>query len=198
MHEWIAYKLLGATRDDAVGEAFDKVARLLGLPYPGGPEISRLAKQAREEGVTCDVSLPRPMMATADCDFSFSGLKTAVMYAVKAKGALTETDKLGMAREFEDAATEVLLAKTLRALTSTGALSLAVGGGVSANTYIRERFELLAQEHGITLFFPERSLATDNAIMIALAAHAKHTRNPEAATMPHEELIARGNLALHT
>jgi N6-L-threonylcarbamoyladenine synthase len=194
---WGAFELVGQTRDDAVGEAFDKVARLLGLPYPGGPEISRLAKQAREEAIVSDVSLPRPMMNTADCDFSFSGLKTAVMYAVKAKGALTETDKLGLAREFEDAATEVLVAKTLRALQLAGAQSLAVGGGVSANMYIREQFEKMAKENGITLYFPERSLATDNAIMIALAAHAKYTRTPEAATLPHEELVARGNLALH-
>lgn len=196
--EWGRYELVGQTRDDAVGEAFDKVARLLGLPYPGGPEISRLARQAREEGIVSTISLPRPMLAKDDCDFSFSGLKTAVMYAVKEKGALTETDRLMIAREFEDAVTEVLVKKTLRAIDQTSAQTLAVGGGVSANSFIRSTFEDMAKTHSIAVSFPERSLSTDNAIMIALAAHAKLATNPNAAERPHADIIARGTLPLHS
>ncbi len=196
-HDWGHYELVGQTRDDAVGEAFDKVARLLGLPYPGGPEISRLARQAREEGVVSTIALPRPMRASNDCDFSFSGLKTAVMYAVKEKGALSETDRLMLAREFEDAATDVLVAKTLRAADVTGAHTVAVGGGVSANSFIRESLARALALHGIAPLFPERALSTDNAVMIALAAHTKISRNPEAPERPHTDIVARGNLAIH-
>lgn len=192
---WGSYELIGQTRDDAVGEAFDKVARLLGLPYPGGPEISRIAKEARDAGITSAVTLPRPMMATNDFDFSFSGLKTAVLYAVKDK-VLTENERLGVAREFEEAATEVLVKKTLRALEHTGAKTLAVGGGVSANTYIRHAFETALADTDILLSFPERSLSTDNAIMIALAAHAKVSVDPKAIERPVADLIASGNLSL--
>lgn len=196
--EWGHYALVGQTRDDAVGEAFDKVARLIGLPYPGGPEISRIARQAREEGIVSTISLPRPMLNNDDCDFSFSGLKTAVMYAVKAKGALTETDRLMIAREFEDAVTEVLVKKTLRALDETGAQTLAVGGGVSANSFIRSAFDQISKDRGIMVSFPERSLSTDNAVMIALAAHAKLATNPKATERLHAEIIARGTLPLHS
>jgi N6-L-threonylcarbamoyladenine synthase len=195
--DWGQYELVGQTRDDAVGEAFDKVARLLGLPYPGGPEISRLARQAREEGIISTIALPRPMRSTNDCDFSFSGLKTAVMYAVKKEGALTETAKLMLAREFEDAVTDVLVAKTLRATDITGAHTVAVGGGVSANGFIRESLTRALALHGITPLFPERSLSTDNAVMIALAAHAKISVNPTAHERPHDAIVARGNLSIH-
>lgn len=198
---WCQYELIGQTRDDAVGEAFDKVARLLGLPYPGGPEISRLAHEARAQNISYEEKLPRPMLGTSDSDFSFSGLKTAVLYAVKAKeknSVLTETNKLAVAREFEDAVTEVLLKKTLDALEKTGAKTLAVGGGVSANTFIRESFEKALEGHDAALYFPERSLATDNAIMIALAAHAKISINPHAPEKTFETMVAKGNLSLHS
>lgn len=197
MKEWGTYELVGQTRDDAVGEAFDKVARLLGLPYPGGPEISRLAKEAREQNISYNEKLPRPMLSTNDSDFSFSGLKTAVFYATKDK-TLTETERLSIAREFEDAATEVLVKKTLDALEKTGAKTLAVGGGVSANTFIRESFEQALKDHDVTLYFPEKTLATDNAIMIALAAHAKISINPHAPEKTLETMAAKGNLSLHS
>ena len=195
--EWCKYELIGQTRDDAVGEAFDKVARLLGLPYPGGPEISRLAHEARDADISYGEKLPRPMLTTNDSDFSFSGLKTAVLYAVKDK-ILTETNKLALAREFEDAATEVLLKKTLDAIEKTGATTLAIGGGVSANMFIRESFEKALQGHGVALYFPEHSLATDNAIMIALAAHAKVSTNEHTPSFDHSALVAKGNLSLHS
>jgi N6-L-threonylcarbamoyladenine synthase len=164
------YALLGETKDDAVGECFDKVARMLGLPYPGGPEISRLALRGNP-GV---YQLPRPMLHSGDLSFSFSGLKTAVLYLVKKLGNLTEEQKADIAREFEDAVTEVLTIKCERAIESIGARALIIGGGVSANTRIRESLLQLAQKKGVTFFAPERMHSTDNAFMIALAgAHAE-------------------------
>lgn len=164
---WGAYKILGATRDDAVGEAFDKVARLLGLPYPGGPEISRIGKN----GTPGVYPLPRPMLSSKDLDFSFAGLKTAVLYLTRGLGQLSETQKADIAREFEDAAVDVLVAKTLRALRETGAQTLLVGGGVSANRHLKERLATaLSREYpAIKLFVPSPRHATDNALMIALA-----------------------------
>lgn len=194
MEDWLSYRLVGSTRDDAVGEAFDKVARMLGLPYPGGPEISKFAERARERGGENPYTLPRPMLNDPACDFSFSGLKTAVLYLVKDKD-LTETDKENVALAFEDAAADVLYAKTLRALTETGARTLAIGGGVSANTHIKRTFqERLAEDRtDVTLCIPPTFLTSDNAIMIALAGyyHAQAGNFADAAT-----LRANGNLAL--
>src|SRR3989338_4818438 len=122
MKEWLEYELVGQTRDDAVGEAFDKVARMLGLPYPGGPEISRLAEQARanlnasSQGSTLEFKLPRPMIDSGTCDFSFAGLKTAVLYLLKDNPKIKEKDKKHVAKEFEDAVTDVLWKKSSRAL----------------------------------------------------------------------------------
>lgn len=168
--EWGSYELIGATRDDAVGEAFDKVARMLGLPYPGGPEVSKLAELTRTAGRANDLSLPRPMLNDAHCDFSFSGLKTAVLYLIKDR-ELSQEEKEDIAREFEDAVADVLLAKTKRALEETGARTLALGGGVSANTHIQRTFrERIAQEFPyVRLAIPAPVLTTDNAIMIGLA-----------------------------
>lgn len=168
---WL-YQILGQTLDDACGEAFDKTARLLGLPYPGGPHISRLATQAEEEGVKPSVKLPRPMIGSNDFNFSFSGLKTAVLYAVRKaqeENAFTETYKKGLALEFELAVTEVLEKKTREAIEEVGAHALIIGGGVSANRRIRERFEKLAEKSGVSLFLPSRHISGDNALMIALA-----------------------------
>ena len=195
--EWGQYELIGQTRDDAVGEAFDKVARLLGMPYPGGPEISRMAKEARDAGNNITFTLPRPMLTSPDFDFSFSGLKTAVLYMVKDK-TLSEAEKAALAREFEDAATEVLVKKTMRALEETGAEALVVGGGVSANNHIREAFEAACFTKNIRLYFPEHSLATDNAIMIALAAHAKVSLHPESMQDANDIIVADGTLSLHS
>lgn len=192
--EWGSYELMGATRDDAVGEAFDKVARMLGLPYPGGPEVSKLAEQARASGRVNLVTLPRPMINDPHCDFSFSGLKTAVLYMVKGR-ELSNTEKEDVAWAFEDAAADVLYAKTLRAIESSGARTLALGGGVSANTHIRRTFtERLAEKHPeISLAIPAASLTTDNAIMIGIAG-AYHTAREEFADLA--ALKADGNLAL--
>ncbi len=194
MNDWATYTRIGETRDDAVGEAFDKVARMLGLQYPGGPEISTRARSARAESIPQYIQLPRPMLDSDNLDFSFSGLKTAVRYAIEGK-TLTEDDVASIAREFEDSVTEVLLAKTSRAIEEHGVHTLIVGGGVSANTFIRESFETHTKEHfpALTLYFPEQKLSTDNSIMIALAGHA-HVHSAQNFDTTH--IVADGNLSL--
>jgi N6-L-threonylcarbamoyladenine synthase len=147
MKEWGHYEKIGQTRDDAVGEAYDKVARMLGLPYPGGPEIAKLAEKARKEKLPEFIKLPTPMLHSGDLDFSFSGLKTAVRYGIEGKG-LTETDIAAIARDFEDAVTTVLLKKSLTAVETYGAQTLVVGGGVSANQHLKRMFEsTFLEEH---------------------------------------------------
>lgn len=174
MRDWGKYEKIGQTRDDAVGEAYDKVARLLGIPYPGGPVVARKAEEARKRKLPEYAKLPAPMLHSGDLDFSFSGLKTAVRYAVQNK-SLTENEVLAVARDFEDAVTTVLLKKTLAAIDEYGARTLIVGGGVSANQHIKRMFEatLLTSHEDITSYFPRRGLSTDNSIMIALAGHAR-------------------------
>ena len=194
VREWPLFETIGETRDDAVGEAFDKVARMMGLPYPGGPEISRLAAEARADEIRSSEKLPRPMMHENNFDFSFSGLKTAVLRLVKDK-ELTEGEKMAMAREFEDAATEVLVKKTIRAVDEYDAHTVIVGGGVSANTHIKSELKRALDERGIELLVPPQEYATDNALMIALAGyfHAKNGEFADPAT-----LRANGNLRLGT
>lgn len=163
------YEIIGQTRDDAVGEAFDKVARLLGLPYPGGPHISLYAKQAREENIKSNITLPRPMINSDDCDFSFSGLKTSVLYLLKDMNEKSEEFKKGLAREFEDSVSDTLDYKLRKALDITGAKTVIIGGGVIANETLRQRFKETADEYGIPLYLPSRQTSGDNALMIALA-----------------------------
>jgi N6-L-threonylcarbamoyladenine synthase len=164
-----SYKVIGKTRDDAVGEAFDKAARMIGLPYPGGPEISRLAEYARKEGLIVDedLRLPRPMLHSGDLNFSFSGLKTAVLTRTKKRTEMDDKTKRMLALEFENAVTDVLVAKVRQAMYETRASTLVVGGGVSANTHIRFALKNLAETEGFTLFVPNRNLSTDNGLMIA-------------------------------
>lgn len=195
MSKWGQYEKVGQTRDDAVGEAFDKAARMMGLPYPGGPEIGRLAKTARAGRLAPYADLPRPMLHSGDLDFSFSGIKTAVRYAIAEK-ELSETDKQALARDFEDAVTEVLIAKTLKAAEQYGAQSIVVGGGVSASPYLRHELNraVLEKLPDVSVYFPKPGLSTDNAIMIALAGHARisSAANPAAAQF----IKADGNRSL--
>jgi N6-L-threonylcarbamoyladenine synthase len=159
-----SYRLLGETVDDAAGEAFDKTAKLLGLPYPGGPALARLA----EQGVAGRFRLPRPMLRSGDLNFSFSGLKTAVLtlLARQAPGARVRAD---VARAFEEAIVEVLAAKALAALEQTGHQRLVVAGGVGANRRLRERLTAAAQDLGHRVYYPPLPLCTDNGAMIAFA-----------------------------
>lgn len=192
------YEILGRTRDDAVGEAFDKVARMLGLPYPGGPEISHLAKKSRERSPIDTIKLPRPMINSKDLDFSFSGLKTAVLYRIKSENELSEKFKEDMARAFEEAAVETLVAKTRRAIKENeGTIkTLIIGGGVAANIYLLEKArEMKGEFPTVELRIPTRSLATDNAMMIGAAAYINIISNPKILEEMNP-IRASGNLLL--
>jgi N6-L-threonylcarbamoyladenine synthase len=188
MEDWLLYKIIGQTKDDAAGEAFDKVARILGLPYPGGPEISRLAAQTTQ---TSTIALPRPMLHSGDFNFSFSGLKTAVLYGVQKEEPLTEEKKQSFAREFQEAVVEVLVTKTIKAAEAHGAQSILLGGGVSANTRLREALKEKVHSTlpGVALYVPERKYSTDNAVMIGIAGYFAHTQKRNTP------LVARGNLS---
>jgi N6-L-threonylcarbamoyladenine synthase len=170
-----SYTVLGSTRDDAAGEAFDKCARMLELPYPGGPEIAKRAAIARNKKIKSLFTLPRPMIHTKDFDFSYSGLKTALLYALRdMKRKPTEPEVLGIAREVEDAIVEVLVHKTIQALEKTKANTIIIGGGVACNTYLKDLLtETIHKKIGthIIIKFPDKTLSTDNALMIALAGY---------------------------
>ncbi len=200
------YKLIGQTRDDAVGEAFDKVARMLGLPYPGGPAISHLAQEERKENKISKLTFPRPMIHSKDFDFSFSGLKTAILYYIRdlpvrqaSNTPLTEKMKSEIAREFEDASIEVLVSKTLRALEKYKARTLIVGGGVSGNTYLQKILKATLKKISpkVTAHFPAKGLSTDNALMIAIAGYfASQKKNKKGVRINSDTLRANGNLNL--
>lgn len=192
--DWFSYQLLGSTRDDAVGEAFDKVARMLGLSYPGGPEIARMANEARINNRKSRYSLPRPMIRSDDCDFSFSGLKTAVLYQIKDIEELTEEMKQEFAQEFEDAVVEILIKKTRKAIEENDIKTLILGGGVSANKEIRNAFKELFKNHypDSLLYIPEEKLTTDNAVMIAVAGFLRAQKENK----PMEDIRAQGNMKL--
>lgn len=195
--KWLEYEIVGETIDDAVGEAFDKTARMLNLPYPGGPEISKLAEKCGHAAST--FKFPRPMIYSNTCDFSFSGLKTSILYTLKKIPNLTEEIKQKIAKGFEDAVVEVLETKTKKAIQQTEAQTLVIGGGVSANKRIREVFEhLIKNEYeNISLYIPYQELSTDNAIMIAVAGYFRYKQNPEKYKNQNiDEIKAEGNLRL--
>ncbi len=157
------YALLGETLDDAAGEAFDKTAQLLGLGYPGGPALSKLA----ESGKPGRYRLPRPMIASGDLDFSFSGLKTAVHALIRNESGLSHPD---LARAFVDAVVEVLVAKCTLAMQQSGLTQLVVAGGVGANKQLRAALDAQSRREGFDVHYPEPELCTDNGAMIAFAA----------------------------
>lgn len=192
---WLDYEIIGQTKDDAVGEAFDKVARMLELPYPGGPEISKLAEKTRNKNYENKWDLPRPMIKTDDFNFSFSGLKTSVLYKIKKLPELTNEIKTEIAREFEDAVVDVLTSKTKKALQKYNAKTLIIGGGVVANKQIRQEFTKLAEKQNIKLMLPDNSLSTDNAIMIGIAGYFRYLKNKKPINN-FKNLSAQGNLKL--
>jgi N6-L-threonylcarbamoyladenine synthase len=161
------YDLLGETIDDAAGEAFDKSAKLMGLGYPGGPALSRLAQQGRADAFT----LPRPLLHSGDLDFSFAGLKTAVMTQYKRLGpAPDDGQRADLAASTQAAIVDVLVKKSLKALQQTGLTRLVVSGGVGANSLLRQQLNDAAARRGLRMHYPELALCTDNGAMIALAA----------------------------
>jgi N6-L-threonylcarbamoyladenine synthase len=185
------YKVLGQTLDDAAGEAFDKTAKLLGLPYPGGPALARLATKGRGDRF----DFPRPMLKKPGLEFSFSGLKTAVMLAVRQLeeyGQLSESDRADIAKSFEDAVVETLVAKSARAIQHTGYKGLIVAGGVGANVQLREQLRLSLARQGAEVYFPRPELCTDNGAMIAhaglLRLQSGHISSGEVMARPRWEL----------
>jgi N6-L-threonylcarbamoyladenine synthase len=161
------YRVLGETLDDAAGEAFDKAAKLLDLPYPGGPALAQTAESGRADRF----ALPRPMLNRPGMDFSFSGLKTAVMLQVReleALGELNATDRADLASSFQEAVVDTLIAKASRALDATGHGRLVVAGGVGANQRLRNRLRDELARTGSAVYYPRTEFCTDNAAMVAL------------------------------
>ncbi|MEP4078679.1 tRNA (adenosine(37)-N6)-threonylcarbamoyltransferase complex transferase subunit TsaD [Haloferula sp.] len=169
-----SYRRLGSTRDDAAGEAFDKVGKMLGLPYPGGPEIEKTAKSGNPEAF----SFPRSMLKDRSFDFSFSGLKTAVLYTLTDRnpdyGTPRSSDLPDLCASFQQAVIDVLIAKTLRAAKHAGRDTIALSGGVSLNQALRDSFAQACKKEGLTLLTADSGLCTDNAAMIAFAALLHH------------------------
>ena len=168
-HETEKYELLGESQDDAAGEAFDKVARMLGLPYPGGPAIAELATEGRLGRFT----FPRPMTSKPGLDFSFSGLKTFTLNTIAGFKRLSPQDKADIAAAFQEAVVDTLRIKCARALKATGMHSLVIAGGVSANVALRASLEQLSEQLHCQIFYPEFNLCTDNGAMIAFAGYLR-------------------------
>jgi len=188
MKNLTSWKKLGETRDDAAGEAFDKVARLLGFPYPGGPQIEKAAlRQAQGKHPKGTINFPRPMINDKSYDFSFSGLKTSVLYYLKdnPKASIKNT-----AASFEEAVIDVLTQKTVRAAREFGAKAMFLSGGVAANKHLKKTFEKAAKKIGIKFFAPDFKYNTDNAAMIAAAAYFNNLKAKKY------RLIAKGNLGI--
>ncbi len=194
---WGTYKVVGETRDDAVGEAYDKVARMLGLPYPGGVSLSKLADEGRRRAHEVSQGsamwrkpLPRPMIQSDDLNFSFSGLKTAVLYLIRDAGTPDDEAKRILAAEFDAAVGDVITTKVDRALMQHPATLFVMGGGVSASEYLRSRLRtMLTEKHPeVQVRFPSRELSTDNAVMIALNAYVRTLHN-DAEGLPGAEAV---------
>ncbi len=172
------YELLGETIDDAAGEAFDKSAKLMGLGYPGGPALSKLAQQGRPDAF----KLPRPLLHSGNLDFSFAGLKTAVMTQARKLGDELQARKADLAASTEAAIVDVLVKKTLAALQQTGLERVVVAGGVGANRLLREQLDAACRKRNIRVHYPELHLCTDNGAMIAMAAAMRLQAGMQAAT----------------
>jgi N6-L-threonylcarbamoyladenine synthase len=192
------WKKLGETRDDAVGEAFDKVARLLGLPYPGGPELEKLAAKGNPDAI----NFPRPMMHDKSYDFSLSGLKTSVLYHLRDRETISSKGinilgrssksvnnmKADVAASFQRAAIDVLVYKTLKAVEEYGAKSILLSGGVAANKFLRKELKKSAEELGVRFLVADPEYNTDNAVMIAAAGYLAHLRGKKY------KLVAKGDM----
>jgi N6-L-threonylcarbamoyladenine synthase len=163
------YQIIGSSLDDAAGEAFDKTAKMLGLPYPGGPALAKLADTGQPDA---GFDLPRPMLDRPGLDFSFSGLKTAVVVAIRGR-PLDEQTRANVAYEFQEAVVETLVAKCARAAKQTGLRTLVVAGGVGANRRLRAELQALGQRRGLQVLYPRPEFCTDNAAMIAYAGYRR-------------------------
>ncbi len=157
------YEIIGQSQDDAVGEAFDKVAKLLDLPYPGGPHIERLALEGKSDAF----DFPRPMISSDDLNMSLSGLKTSVLYTVQKITNMTEEIKSDIAASFQQAISDVLVAKIKKSVEMTGRKEVIIAGGVAANKFLRSEFKKLEESHNIKVYYPDLKYCGDNAAMIA-------------------------------
>lgn len=188
-------KLIGKTRDDAAGECFDKTARILGLGYPGGPEISAKAKKFTTKNSNLQIALPRPMINSKNYDFSFSGLKTAVLYDFLSRDKKTRENKdyiAEMSKEIEEAITTVLSLKLKKAAKNYEAKTIILGGGVTANKTLREKVERIKKDlDNLKIFIPPVNLSTDNAEIIGATAFLKKTQKPT------KDLSAKANLKIY-
>ena len=169
-----SYKIIGDTLDDAAGEAFDKTAQLLGLGYPGGAALSKLAEKGLKH-----FELPRPLLHSNGLDFSFSGLKTAVLYLVRKQKKLTKEIKADIAYAFEDSITDVLVKKTIQALKQEGLKRVIISGGVGANKTLRNKIIAECNQNEFEYFFPDLTFCTDNGAMIALAGSLRLNMRPK-------------------
>jgi N6-L-threonylcarbamoyladenine synthase len=177
----VKWKKLGETRDDAVGEAFDKVAKMLKLPYPGGPEIQKISAR----GDAGAINFPRPMLDQKNYDFSFSGLKTSVLYYLRDNPKASKAD---VAASFQKAATDVLVVKAVRAARQFKSRSVILSGGVAANAFLRESLGNAAREAGKNFLVPPMNFNTDNAVMIAAAAYIQYLRKKSRAIRAQSNL----------
>jgi len=201
MKDHLKYKTIGQTRDDAAGEAFDKVAKLLGLSYPGGPIISKMADAVEWNSADSHkFNLPRPMINSNDFDFSFSGLKTAVLYLVKELESKKRLDKQIIANicaEFQQAVIDVLVAKTIKAAKNHKVKTVLLAGGVAANKELKKQLsEAVEQKLGIKFSVPEQKLCTDNAAMIGAAAYYRYKAKPSCAKEPPVGIKVNSNWML--
>ena len=182
LKDHLEYEIMGTTRDDAAGEAFDKIARVLGLPYPGGPALEELASQGDPQAV----HFPRAWLSKDSLEFSFSGLKTAVMNYMRDKQGNEEVVSLpDVAASFQAAVVEVLVVKTILAAKKSGVRDVCLAGGVAANSTLREQFQRAADQEGLRFYFPEKKLCTDNAAMVACAGYF-HYLAEEFGTLAQE------------
>ncbi len=222
MKGWMQYEIIGETVDDAVGEAFDKVARMLGLPYPGGPYISKLAEEERRllRGIPGSATartranfqqkimgadakqsspfiLPRPMMYTKDFNFSYSGLKTSVLYLIrdleKSGQKINDKIKAEIALEFENAAIECITHKVKRVIEKYGIKTVIIGGGVAANKHLRSEMKKITTKGEIKLLLPTLELSRDNSVMIGIAGYLNFIKNKKKVIKP-DTIKATGNL----
>ncbi len=177
------WRILGETRDDAVGESFDKVAKMLGLPYPGGPEIQKLAKKGNSQAI----EFPRPMIHSDNFDFSYSGLKTSVLYYLRNN---PNTNKADIAASFEQAAIDVLIKKTKMAIDRYNAKSILVSGGVASNALLRSKIKQLAKLNAIDFFVPPINNNMDNAVMIGIAGYISFLKKK------NRKLVAKAGLGI--
>jgi N6-L-threonylcarbamoyladenine synthase len=193
------YKIIGETRDDAAGECFDKTARILSLGYPGGPLLAKMAEELKTKNLKFKINLPRPMIYQKNYDFSFSGLKTAVLYDFQKrpkKIQKSERYKREMAKEIQQAIVDVLVTKTIRAVKEFKSKTIILGGGVAANKELRKKLKTEGRKLKINLLIPPPLFCTDNALMIAVTAYFHYLKLKNKGKLVFSGIEAKANLRL--